>query len=347
MADLDVRPKFDEDVSRVTCPRCGRFEIAGDAWNLYEQYPSATVAKNRYLLSGRARNASLDGRVDRFVLQDFSDAEHDRIPTKTTEEKIVLMLGWFQRNSTKFGDWLTPVSSTDYPIAYCTDEHEWTSLIWALVQEGSLCTQGQQFAITLSGTRKLDEGRPMPKPPTHEATDMSALPLHFAHYKADVERFLRDGAFEDSVFVMMKFPDPKMPRPVVDLLDAIFKTIRDELSRYGLNARRANDKTYAAGRQLWDNLCVYMLGCKYGLAVLEDRSGEDFNPNVALEYGFMRALGRDAVLVKEREFKYIRADVLATIPKEFSIGLVLDEQSLRDAIEQWMIDLGRPARRGR
>ena len=101
-------------------------------------------------------------------------------------------------------------------------------------------------------------------------------------------------------------------------------------------------------RQLWDNLCVYMLGAS-GIAVLEDRSGEELNPNVALEYGFMRALGRDAILVKERSFKHIRADLVGMIPKEFSIGtdLRLDESSLRSAVEAWMVDLNRPAIRRR
>src|SRR5581483_8679593 len=148
--------------------------------------------------------------------------------------------------------------------------------------------------------------------------------------------------FESSVFVIMRFPDTRrLPAPTNAMLDAIFTTIREELDHYGLLARRANDKTYA--RQLWDNLSVYMLGCKYGLAVLEDRSGDELNPNVTLEYGFMSALGREVVLAKERDFNHIRADLLATIPEEFSIetDLRVDEESLRKAVRRWMIALGR------
>lgn len=179
---------------------------------------------------------------------------------------------------------------------------------------------------------------------------MSHPPAWFHHLESDLKRFDADAAFESSVFVMMKFPDSaRMTIGVIEMLDKIFIVIRDELDRYGLRARRADDKTFATSRQLWDNLCVYMLGCKYGIAVLEDRSGEELNPNVALEYGFMRALGRDAILVKERSFKHIRADLVGTIPKEFSIGtdLTLDERSLRDAVEAWMVDLNRPAIRRR
>jgi hypothetical protein len=48
-------------------------------------------------------------------------------------------------------------------------------------------------------------------------------------------------------------------------------------------------------------------------------------------------------LVKERDFDHIRADLLATIPEEFSIetDLRVDEESLRKAVRSWMIALGR------
>jgi hypothetical protein len=349
MADLDVRALPHDDVSRVECPRCGTFEIAGDAWAAFENHLSANLGRNRYLLSGRARVATLNGEVVRFEMKDFVAAERGEIAEPILEEKTLLMLKWFQRRSRRFGQSLKAVASTDYPVAYCKDEDEWTALIEDLVGEKLLNYDAKEhFSITRSGINRLAQRAVVAT--SGRESDVTIVPAHFGQYQPDVDRFFRDAPFEDSVFVMMKFPDAtKMQLAAVKMLDDIFKTIRDELSRYGLNARRADEKTYASSRQLWDNLCVYMLGCKYGLAVLEDRSGEDFNPNVALEYGFMKALGRDAVLVKERGFKYIRADVLATIPKEFSIGpdFDLDESSLRDAVEEWMIDLGRHARRRR
>jgi len=56
-----------------------------------------------------------------------------------------------------------------------------------------------------------------------------------------------------------------------------------------------------------------MLGCDYGVAILEDHVGDEFNPNVALEYGFMLARGSKVVLLKEANFKHTRADIFATI----------------------------------
>jgi hypothetical protein len=92
-----------------------------------------------------------------------------------------------------------------------------------------------------------------------------------------------------------------------------------------------------------------MLGCRYGVAILEDHVGDELNPNVALEYGFMKGLGREVVLLKERRFKHLRADLVGTIPKEFDIGAdhALDRRSIQDAVSNWLIDIGVPPKRAR
>ena len=58
---------------------------------------------------------------------------------------------------------------------------------------------------------------------------------------------------------------------------------------HGLMGHRADDRCYPNDRNLWDNVCTYMFCCKYGVHILEDIMADEFNPNVALEYGFMRA----------------------------------------------------------
>lgn len=133
----------------------------------------------------------------------------------------------------------------------------------------------------------------------------------------------------------------------VELLKTLYRSVEAELARFGLVARRADNRTHR--KELWDNLSVYMLGCKYGVALLEDRVKDEFNPNVALEYGFLRALGRDVVLLRDEGFSNNRADVIGTIAKPFKISDddIVDETSVRDAIETWMIDLGLAARKPR
>lgn len=313
--------------------------------NAYQNHVQDGWPGNGYLLSGRARNASEEGHAERFHMKDFSDAEHGRLREPDVYGKIRLMLRWFEGKSTRIGDWIAPVQSTDYPIAYCRDEHEWNHLLNDVATpKGWLKPDhtGQRFHLTFDGREWLHQVAPASSTQPKESS-VSNLPAHFTRFQPDLERFAKDGAYEDSVFVMMKFPDEKrMPATTVELLKAIFVPIRDELDRHGLRARRADDKIYSP--QLWDNVCIYMLGCKYGLAVLEDLSGDEFNPNVALEYGFMLSLGRQSVLFTDGGFKKIRADIAGTVRKGFSIG---DEKSLRAAVEDWMVDIDRGPKRRR
>ena len=136
--------------------------------------------------------------------------------------------------------------------------------------------------------------------------------------------------YDRNVFVIMSF-DPQL----VDVWNAIRTTLGSHEHRY--TALRADLKTYGDARQLWDNLITYMHGCKYGIAVLEDRSANEFNPNVALEYGFMRALGKQVLLLKDRGFSKIRADILGSVWIGFDMSDAAG--SIETAIRQWLIDI--------
>ena len=120
-------------------------------------------------------------------------------------------------------------------------------------------------------------------------------------------------------------------------LDETWSALQANLDAKGLKALRADMKTYGDARQLWDNLITYMHGCKFGIAVLEDRSANEFNPNVALEYGFMRALGKQVLLLKERRFERIRADILGSVWIGFDMSDVA--LSLKAAIDKWLKDI--------
>lgn len=148
---------------------------------------------------------------------------------------------------------------------------------------------------------------------------------------ADKQKRCQD--YDRNVFIMTRF------QPSNRTLEQLDDILRSSLLARGLVGHRADDRCYPNDRNLWDNVCTYMLGCKYGVAVLEDILAEDFNPNVALEYGFMRALGKPTLLLKERRFKP-RADILGTLWHEFD---VLDIQhTVPSAIDKWLDDIGIP-----
>ena len=141
----------------------------------------------------------------------------------------------------------------------------------------------------------------------------------------------------ETVFVMMTFPKNKKDTKKEDKkLDAIFAGIRDVLQRYGLTAVRADKKVYATSDSQWENLQIYMEAADYGVAVLEDLFHEEINPNVAVEYGYMGGLGKRVLLLKDIGFTKIASDLLGKLWKEFDIN---DLQTLKPALEQWMVDL--------
>ena len=167
------------------------------------------------------------------------------------------------------------------------------------------------------------------------------LPISYQHLASAVLRFQEDSAYDKSVFIMMKFPDrgtldERSYTLLIDIWDELVQT----LSTYGLIARRADKKSYH--EQLWENICVYIFGCRYGLAILEDTAAQELNPNVTLEYGFMKALNRNVGLLRDVNFKHDRADLTGKLAKSFEIDSngKLDKTSLSKAVQDWLLDMG-------
>ena len=155
------------------------------------------------------------------------------------------------------------------------------------------------------------------------------LPPGYQFLQEECSRFFQDHPnFNKNIFIMTRFS------PGNKLLEKLDNTIRVILKSYGLNPVRADDKMYMRDRNLWNNVCVYMNCTKYGIAILEDRIADEFNPNVALEYGFMRALNKPTLLLADVGFRNLRADVIGTLRETFDITDI--EDSLKDPISRWL-----------
>jgi len=153
---------------------------------------------------------------------------------------------------------------------------------------------------------------------------------------------LKDFPFEKNVFVMMKFSEKNSSKTEDILLGKIWNTINSTLSQsYGCRALRADQKDYTQGEWIWNNVCVYMESSKFGIAVLENLLSSEFNPNVAIEFGYIKSLGRNVLLLKEKSFENIRADLIGRIWKEFSADTEASiEETIENAIHRWAIDIG-------
>jgi hypothetical protein len=180
-----------------------------------------------------------------------------------------------------------------------------------------------------------------------ERRQLETFPLlpGYEHLAGAIRRFHEDGPYEKSVFVMMKFPDAHMKDVQRELLDDIWTVVSETLEQRGLKARRADRVHYHD--DLWTNICVHMFGSKYGLAILEDRAARELNPNVTLEYGFMKAINRTVGLFRAQNFAHDRADLTGKLSKSFTIDAKdrLRKASLQQAIDDWLTGL--PLRRSR
>ena len=94
-----------------------------------------------------------------------------------------------------------------------------------------------------------------------------------------------------------------------------------------------DSKVYPQDDDLWTNVCSYMLGCKFGICVFDQIDARDFNPNVQIEYGFMRALNKRVLLLKDDRQPYMPTDIVGKVYKPFDTYDI--ESSVRSRVQAW------------
>lgn len=159
------------------------------------------------------------------------------------------------------------------------------------------------------------------------------IPPGYQFLADECARFFKDHPhYERNIFIMTRLVSGNK------LLEELDKELRNVLRSHGLDPVRADDKMYMPDRNLWNNVCVYMICCKYGIAILEDRVADEFNPNVALEYGFIRALNKPTLLLTDVGFRNLRADIIGTLREYFDITDI--KGTIKKPVEKWLKELG-------
>ena len=130
-----------------------------------------------------------------------------------------------------------------------------------------------------------------------------------------------------AAFVMMQFG-------TTQIHNSILRAIRSALSRYGIEALRADDKEYHD--DLFGNVLTYIHGCSFGIAVFERLEADDFNPNVSLEVGYMRALTKSVCLLRDRTLKTLQTDLVGKLYKSFDPQD--PEGTIPSELEKWLRD---------
>ncbi len=146
--------------------------------------------------------------------------------------------------------------------------------------------------------------------------------------RESLQRFRVDYPDQTKVaFIMMQFGSTKAHTNIV-------KGIKNVLSPLGITPLRADTKQYHD--DLFPNVLTYIWGCSFGVAVFERIEGEDFNPNISLEVGYMFALRKQVCLLKDKTLKILHTDLVGKIYRTF------DPQdpvtSIAPELTQWLED---------
>jgi hypothetical protein len=150
---------------------------------------------------------------------------------------------------------------------------------------------------------------------TKHLEEFANFPHWHLRHAAVLDDFAKQGTFEDSVFIMTKYPDPKNPAVTDPQLNAVIDAVKAAVTANKYVARIATDQDYHA--QLWDNVELHMLGCRRGIAIVQDKVKQELNPNVAIEWGWMIGLNRRVLYLVEKDFAQERADWKGMSNSEF------------------------------
>jgi len=136
---------------------------------------------------------------------------------------------------------------------------------------------------------------------------------HFHRHVVKLAEFYREGTYDESVFIMTKYP--KAGEPQSKELQAVIDAVAAGIKKRHYKPRIAAGPTFH--RWLWDNVELYLLGCARGVAIVEDKYAPELNPNVAMEWGWMTGMRRSVLFLREKEFQHERADWAGLLSEPF------------------------------
>jgi hypothetical protein len=147
--------------------------------------------------------------------------------------------------------------------------------------------------------------------------DLLRFPPHKVKHFENVTQFNKASPFEQSVFVMTKFTNKDEDKTPLDLaLDRVINAVRTAID--GCNGHRsylAWDKNWS--EFLWENVETYLMACGKAVAIVESRHTPELNPNVTMEWGWLRATERRVLFLVEKTFDKARADLSGLTREEF------------------------------
>jgi len=139
-----------------------------------------------------------------------------------------------------------------------------------------------------------------------------------------------------------KFPDPKkfgfliMRFTAAKPYKRIVEIIQNEAASLGLSIIRADEHEFHG--ELWGNVRTYLHGCGFGIAVYERIESNEPNANIGLEVGYLMAMNKPVLLLKDKTLETLQADLAGKLYKEFDPHN--PEETIPSQLKKWLIDYG-------
>ena len=148
-----------------------------------------------------------------------------------------------------------------------------------------------------------------------------------------IERFREDHPDPNKVaFIMMRFGRTRVHSDITD-------AIRHGLAEQDIDGVRADDKRYHD--HVFFNILTYLHGCGLGVAVYDRIEAETYNPNVALEVGYLFAMRKPVCLLKDQTLTTLPTDLVGQLYDPFD---PLDARgTIPPVLSKWLSDKGLPA----
>jgi hypothetical protein len=195
------------------------------------------------------------------------------------------------------------------------------------ISSGMRSTDNAVHKYVIPSLDFVEQRLPAPAGPKSSriATD---LPPAIVHESLKRFRGEHPKAFS-TCFVMMRFGKTTAHK-------RLEKTIKSALKRHELIGLLARDREFHD--DLYPNIQTYMHGCAFGIAVFERLETEEFNPNIALEVGYMFGLRKQVLLLKDQTLRALHTDLVGKLYREFDPQD--PETTIPPQIDSWLTDKG-------
>ena len=112
----------------------------------------------------------------------------------------------------------------------------------------------------------------------------------------------------------------------------LFLAIQDVSKQYGFIAHIASERWFEP--DLWPNTEQHLRVCRYAIVVIDVGDGQEISPNVALEAGYLLAMGKAFLILREKQCTTTMVNLEAKLYRSFDYWNITG--TVKPAVSSWL-----------